>query len=426
LHRGRANFRVVAVALFATSMGLMVFLPVLSLYVGERFSIDDPRELAFQGSIIYGAAPLSAAIAGPLWGALGDRFGKKAMAIRANLAIALTTALMPFAPTPLVLLLMRVLQGVLAGYVAPAMALVTMDMPARIHGRVIGKLQVAMALGSLVGPMLGAEFTHWCGRSSLFWLTSGLAALAALALHLGAVEATAPTTQRAANFGRDFAASLRTLFGNPVFAGLLALVLLLRLGQNMLEPLLALFVQELGPEPLLVAVSRTAELALDRTIAIAFGVLAVAQWFCTVWWGRQGDRHGPLRCLGCLSLGLAVALALTALVTGIREFLLLRIAVACLMAGSMTLAYSAASKRVPAQNRTLAFALVQSCIQFGLALGPALGAWIAADGERVDFRRVLWAAALLCGLAGIGMLWLRRSSAAGPGGASVAAGREPV
>ena len=78
-------------------MGLMAFLPTLSLYVRERFGIVDAKELAFWAGIIYGAAPFSAAIAGPIWGALGDRVGKKPMAIRANLAIAITTGLMPFA-----------------------------------------------------------------------------------------------------------------------------------------------------------------------------------------------------------------------------------------------------------------------------------------------------------------------------------------
>lgn len=411
---GRRNFHAVWPSLFATSMGLMAFLPMLALYVQERFGIDDEAELAFWAGIIYGAAPFSAAVAGPLWGAVGDATGKKPMAIRANLAIAVTTALMPFMPTPLALLAMRALQGVLAGYVAPAMSLVSEGAPKEVHGQVIARMQVAMASGSFLGPYLGAEATYWFGRTALFWIASGLSALAAVQLAVFAREARPPATARGAFFA-SFRRDALGLVLHPVFGWLLALLLLLRLGQNMLEPLLALFVRQLGAEPWIAAHSATPALALDRTVAVAFGVLAVAQWVCTPWWGRMADRHGPLRCLAWLALGLGVAYAAMAWVTAIRPFLLLRIGIACLMAGSMTLAYAAASKRVADRNRTLAFAMVQSCIQFGLALGPLLGAAVAATGDGgVVFRRAFFAASALCATAGGLMFALRRATAKAP------------
>jgi MFS family permease len=155
-------------------------------------------------------------------------------------------------------------------------------------------------------------------------------------------------------------------------------------------------------------VSRTPQLALDRTIALAFAVLAVAQWVCTPWWGRRADRHGPLRCLAWLSLGLGALFVVMAFVATIGQFLLVRCAIACLMAGSMTLAYAAASKRVPAGNRTLAFAMVQSCIQFGLAVGPLLGALAVGDRHGPDgFRAAFLVAAALCAAAGTGMFVVR-------------------
>jgi MFS family permease len=151
VHSGRRNFRAVWLSLFITAMGLMAFLPVLALYVEEEFGIIDPQEVAMWAAIIYGAGPLSAACMGPVWGAMGDRYGKKRMAVRANLAIAITTACMPFAPTPYWLLAARIAQGLFAGYVAPAMALGTGRLPRYVHGRVLASLQVAMAMGHSVG-----------------------------------------------------------------------------------------------------------------------------------------------------------------------------------------------------------------------------------------------------------------------------------
>ncbi|MBL8724102.1 MAG: MFS transporter [Planctomycetes bacterium] len=409
----RRTFHAVWPSLFATSMGLMAFLPTLALYVGERYGIDDPQQVALWGSIVYGAAPLAAALCGPLWGTLGDRVGKKPMAIRANLAIAATTAVMPFLPTPWLLLVMRIVQGALAGYVAPAMALVSQQAPRELHGLVIARMQVAMAAGSFLGPLLGAAVADLWGRAALFWVTSVLTAWAAFRLHRSADEEPPVRPSDGASFAGAFGAGMRALLSRRIFAGLLLLVLLLRLGQNMLEPLLALFVRELGAPRWLAPLQLRPELALELTIGGAFAVLAVAQWVFTPWWGRLADRFGPLRCLAWLGLSLGAVLTATAWTAGIDQFLVLRALAACLMAGSMTLAYAAASKRVDDALRTLAFSLVQSCMQLGFGLGPQLGSLVAALGRPgvVEFRHAFVAAGMLCVLAGLGMLWLRRSPA---------------
>ncbi len=396
-------------------MGLMAFLPVIALYVRERFGIEDPAQLRFQASVIYGAAPLAAAVVGPLWGALGDRTGKKPMAIRANVAIALTTLLMPLAPSPMVLLLMRILQGVLAGYVAPAMSLVAQGTPAGQQGSTIAKLQVAMATGSFLGPWIGAEVTVLFGRSSLFYVASALSAYAALHLHLFAHEERVVPAPNARSFVRTFVQASFGLLRQPAIGILLLLLLLLRLGQNMAEPMLSLLVRDLGAWSVLESISDTAAQALERTIALPFALLAVAQWVCTPWWGRMADRHGPLRCLAFLAVGLGVAQFAMAMVTTIGQFLAVRCVVACLMAGSMTLAYAAASNRVTDQNRTLAFAMVQSCIQYGLALGPLLGAVVAGqEAGAASFGPVFMLGASLCLVAGLSMLVLRAATAGRP------------
>lgn len=392
-------------------MGLMAFLPVLTAYVGERFAIDDPKELAFWGGIIYGVAPISAGIAGPIWGGIGDRVGKKPMAIRANLAIAATTLLMPFASAPMWLLLLRAVQGVLAGYVAPAMALVSQDAPAERHGRIIARLQVAMALGLFLGPVIGAEVTVWWGRRSLFFVTSALSLLAAGQLWWFAREDRSALPVPDLSFVRDLWQSSLQLLQNRVFAWLLLLVLCLRLGQNMLEPFIVLFVRQLGPQPWIASLSADPQEALERTTALAFTVLAVAQVVFTPLWGRMADRYGPLRCLAWLGLGLGALQAITAASATIDQFLLLRLLGACFMAGSMTLAYAAASKRVVAARRTLAFSMVQSCMQFGFGFSAPLGAAIAAAGAtetQLNLRTCFGVAGAICVVAGVGMLLLRR------------------
>ncbi len=407
----RKNYLTVWVALFTTSMGLMAFLPTLTVYVGERYGITDPIELTFWGSIVYGAAPLAAAVFGPLWGALGDRVGKKAMAVRANLAICVTTAFMPFAPSAVVLLLLRMLQGALAGYVAPAMALVAQDAPPSRQGRTIASLQTAMAIGSGIGPLVGSEVTLLYGRHAVLWFTSVATGIAGLLLLRFASETQAPSRARGESFGAQFGRSCRDLLGNRLFLALLGVMLVLRLGQNMLEPFVALVVRDLGAPSWIEAACESRQEAIERTVGAAFTVLAVAQVLFTPLWGRASDRLGPLRCLAWLALSLGAVLVATWMSAGIGEFLSLRSVAACFMAGSMTLAYAAVSRRVHPERRTFAFSLVQSCMQFGFALGPWFGGFVArigATAERANLHLPFLVAGVLCVASGLLMIVLRR------------------
>jgi MFS family permease len=328
---------------------------------------------------------------------------------------------MPFAPSPLVLLLLRAVQGAFAGYVAPAMALVTQDAPAGRQGRTIGSLQAAMALGTGLGPLIGGEITLLFGRHALFWCTSVLTAIASLVLWRCSHESQPPVRRAGVSFGAEFVQASRQLLGSRVFAVLLLLILALRLGQNMLEPFIALFVQELGAPAWMLRLCETEASAIERTIGAAFAVLAVAQVVFTPLWGRASDRFGPLRCLALLAVVLGGIMMATALVPGVDEFLTARTLAACFMAGSMTLAYAAASRRVPPERRTLAFAMVQSCMQLGFAAGPMLGSrlsLIGATPEHANLRLLFAVAGAVCVLAGIGMALLRVVSRARAGAAA--------
>jgi MFS family permease len=77
----------------------------------------------------------------------------------------------------------------------------------------------------------------------------------------------------------------------------------------------------------------------------------------------------------------------------------------------MTLAYAAVSRRIAQERRTFAFSLVQSCMQFGFAIGPwidGLVARVGATPERANLRLPFLVAGVLCLCSGVGMLFLRR------------------
>ena len=72
----RRNLWVVAVANFVTMVGMSAFIPFFPDVLREM-GISEDRSLKIWSGILTAAAPLSAALMGPIWGAVGDRYGRK-------------------------------------------------------------------------------------------------------------------------------------------------------------------------------------------------------------------------------------------------------------------------------------------------------------------------------------------------------------
>src|SRR5258706_2588558 len=94
-------------------------------------------------------------IASPIWGVLGDKFGRKPMLIRSMVGGAVFVGLMFLAQTPTQLVILRFLQGATSGTVAAATALVAAETPRPRVGWALGVLTSSVALGGAIGPVIG-------------------------------------------------------------------------------------------------------------------------------------------------------------------------------------------------------------------------------------------------------------------------------
>lgn len=115
----RRNLAVVFAANLLTSVGMMGFLPSFPSIV-RSLGVTEEGAVEVWSGVLLAAAPLVAALLGPVWGAIGDRFGRKAMVLRALGGITLFTGAMSLVREPWQLLLLRLGQGVLSGYIPPS------------------------------------------------------------------------------------------------------------------------------------------------------------------------------------------------------------------------------------------------------------------------------------------------------------------
>ncbi len=371
-NRASRNLILVWISILLSSMAMMAALPVIPLYLRERFRIEDPVEWAIVSGLVYGAAPFAAAFAGPFWGALGDRFGRKWNLARAQLAIMVCFAIFPFASSIWLVVLLRFVQGLGAGYVAPAFSLGTAPWAEARRSLALSRLQIGMTIGLLVGPLLGAEVAVLLGRGRVFWLTAILA-LAALTTTLFVKEdrSLLKTGSDGTPKGSVFD-GFKLLFGSRVLALFLLALCLGRLGTSLVEPQLAAFVRELGPIAWLES-PEIPESALDRTIGLLFSVLAVGVLLFGIMWARLGVRFGPVRVLAVCGLIMGLSLCVMSQAGSSEMLISSRALYAFAFAGLLPLSYAAISRITPSDSISAAFALNQSAIQLAFGVGFSLG-----------------------------------------------------
>src|ERR1700686_802541 len=151
----KRNLAALWFAEFTAIFGFSFAFPFLSIFISQDLGVHPGRDLDLWTAAAGSVSGLSMAIASPIWGIMGDRYGRKPMLIRSMLGGALTVGLIFFVQTPLQLVILRFLQGATSGTVAAATALVAVETPRNRVGWALGVVTSAVALGSAVGPVVG-------------------------------------------------------------------------------------------------------------------------------------------------------------------------------------------------------------------------------------------------------------------------------
>jgi MFS family permease len=408
-HDWRRTWWTVWWANLVAAVGLQSFLPFFPTHL-EHLGMRERDEIALWAGLLYGAAPFSAALVGPLWGALGDRMGRKLMVLRSLLAIAVFVGLMGFAETPGQLLVLRLLQGLFSGFVAPSATLVSVGAPAGRQGRVAGSLQTALAGGSIVGPLLGGVAAGWIGLRPVFWLVAALALLAAAGVALWAVEDHAQRARREGERSpvdllRGIGSDIRELSANPRLRGGLWIAFWTSFALGGTSPILELHVRELAPGG--------ADGARLWT-SVVFSAAALANLALMPPWGRRGDRIGHARAMVESAL-LGGALLAVQAVPLFSVLLVARALFGGATAGATACSFGLAAAETRVERRGGAFGLMFSARTLAAAIGAPLCGW-ASRWIGMEGVFVLAGAALCLSAAGLRGDYRRPSARSAAGG----------
>jgi len=376
------TLRVLWVAQLLAVAGMSLILPILPLIVRD-LGVTDLAELQRWSGLIFAAPFLSAAVMTPVWGWVGDRWGRKPMVVRALFGLSIAVFCMGFATTPEHLLALRILQGMISGFIAAAIALVSSIAPHARLGYALGYLSSSQAAGIVVGPLFGGVLADLVGFRSLFFVTAAIELLAGFAVLRWVREdrATRPIS-RSSVFS-----NARYAMRGPVLVALVGLFLT-QLAILLVQPFFALFVESLG-----VARDR-----LSSTTGFLFGATGLAALLAAPRWGAVGDRIGRRRVLWIAFIGGSLVFLLQAVTRNVPSLFALRFLQGVFAAGMLPVLYATIASHSPEERRAGIVAFGSSATLCGGLVGPILGGYLASGlGMRPVFV-FSTAAFLLAGL----------------------------
>ncbi len=360
------NVWALALVVFIAFVGFQFFSPFLPLYVID-LGVTDPTRVALWSGLLTAVTPAVSGLLGPLWGGVADRVGRKMMMIRSLVGFVIIVAAMGLVTSVTQLLILRMLQGVIAGFSVFAMALASVSCPKEKMPVAIGRVQGAQLLSVAVGPAAGGYVASHFGLRYAFFVTAGMCALALIGLIVLFTETRPPDEAGRPEPAAATGFPLREVFalrGFPLALGLLFIAQFIDRGLGLLVPLK---VATLPDVPHIAATSGEI-ISLGAVCATVSATVA----------GRLAQRWPAERLLliGLIAGGLPCALM--AYAGGWPSLMLLRCLTGLCLGGALTLAYSIGGTLVSSERRGAAFGWLALGVQVGTASSPLASGGLAA------------------------------------------------
>ncbi|MCU1727536.1 MFS transporter [Pseudomonas sp. 7P_10.2_Bac1] len=391
------NLAVSVFGAFTTIIAMTLLLPFLPLYV-EQLGVTDSAAIVQWSGVAFGATFLSAALTAPLWGRLGDRYGRKLMLIRASLGMAIAMSLIGLAENIYQLVGLRLLAGLLGGYASGATILVATQTPKARSGWALGILASGIMAGNLAGPLIGGLLPPLVGIRNTFFLAGGLIFVAFLATLFLMKEVPRPkpptgAAKPASGNAWSLIPDKRPVVTMFVVAGLMMFAIM------SIEPIITVYLIQL----------HTQDVTLMAGVIMSATALASILSASRV--GKLADRIGHWKVVtGCMSIA-ALLLIPQAFVTNEWQLVVLRFLMGLALGGLMPGIAAVIRHSVPNTVAGHMLGYSTSCQYIGQVLGPLAGGFIGGHfGMPAVF---VITCVLMAGCAAV--MWIMRPQALTPG-----------
>jgi DHA1 family multidrug resistance protein-like MFS transporter len=354
------------------STGISLFLPFLPFYIQE-LGVQDTDDVVQWSGWIFTSQSVTAVLFQPLWGSIADRRGHKGMLLRSGIGMAVTTILMGFAAAPWQLLVLRLLNGVLSGFIAMSVSFQASVTPEKHAGKALGLMQTGQTAGMLIGPLLGGGIAELLGFRQVFLLTGALSLLATLCVGMFVRRPPAENRRVAAVSRRSSPAPAGWKPLAPLLP-VLAVIAVTQLGMMSIQPIITVYAQMIytGSHVTLIA-------------GLVIAMTGIGNLVGSPFIGRFGDAIGHRRMLVLLLLLAGISLLPQALFPSLWVLLVCRFFLGLCVGGATTSLSVLVKQLAPKDIVSRAFGFSASSRFLGNFAGPIAGSAVAAS---LGFRDV--------------------------------------
>ena len=338
-------------------------------------------------------------LANPVWGTLGDRFGRKSMVVRAMLGGAVTLTMMGLATQAWQLFGARVLQGLVGGSSVALLTLAALTLPRAKLGMGMGVMQTAQFLGNSLGPLMGTAAVGLVGfRGTFFAAAAVMAGLIGLTIVAVRDQPQHPVTRSdGPPLTLTFMQRLAFVGRVPRLRGVIVATLVFQMSYSTSLTLLPLHLYSLS-----------ASADAPRSVGIVLAASALGGALGATILGSLTSRLGPSRISMVAFVLTGACLAPQWFLTSPVQFAVLRFLTDFFGGGILPalrtlLAEEAAQHESTSSSMGAVYGLSQSAHAAGNAIGAALSAGVAG---LMGIPATFVLAGVLAVSTGVGWRWL--------------------
>lgn len=381
----KRNLWVLWIGVFFTAASFSMVIPFLPIFL---LQIGVHQHTEMWSGFIFSSAFFAGAVASPFWGRVADKYGRKPMIIRAGFALFVIYILMSFVTNPYQILGLRLLQGLLSGFIPGAIALIGTNTPGNKVGYALSLITTASASGQIVGPLLGGGIASLAGNRMAFASAGLIVFISTLLIIFWVKEENFTPSKESSTVKND----LKLALVNHPLMMVLFLTVITSCSVMTIEPILPLYIVKLGGSS-------------DKSSLLAgmiFSLPGIASALFAPYWGKWADKVGFNRVLIIGLLGGGIGMLAQTLFTHILGFSIIRFIFGIFFCAIFPALNGLIVKLTPDDFRGRAFGLIQTANQIGGVIGPMIGGYI---GGILPVQTIFIFTGLLL-LAGMGIAYL--------------------
>ena len=355
------NWKIILAIFMSASYTMLI--PFLPMYLVRELGVSQ-SEVTMWSGVVFSVTFLIGGIMAPVWGKMADTHGKKPMAIRSGLGLALSYLLGGMVTSPEQMVGVRVLQGFAAGLWSVCLAIATSSVPVGKLGMSLGILQSGLTAGNVIGPLIGGVLASMFGMRTSFYLGGAVLFMITLVFwfYIPEPPGSKASKEEAANEPATALLKNAPIREALICSGIVQMVILL------IQPIISLYVEKLYH-------------GTDNIIFVAglvFSLVGIASAMTAPFWGRFGQNRGFYLSLALSSVCAGVVMIMQSVPSSLLLFAALNFTVGLFFAGIQPSISAILANKTERTQRGRVFGMLFSAQQFGSMVGPLIGGLIAS------------------------------------------------